>query len=311
VQRTHENVVLAERRQLLTAQHTHTRFVDPEGGCVGHVSSSFVNHWDAAGVLTEKDPQLRHEADVNRVQLAPIGSAAAGSAVVLVLWVLELNRSAAPLPAVAWLGALAYLLVSNSLLLRGLRRRAATRFGPANAITSIRSILVGLITGLVIASFTTPIPVAVLVGLTVPALALDAVDGWVARRTGSASELGARFDMEVDAFLILVLSVFVAPSVGGWVLAIGAARYALVLAESIAPWLRRPAPPRYWCKCVAVIQAVTLTVVASGHLPAWAGAGALALALALLAESFGREVWWKWRHRPASIGRHALAGRAA
>ena len=39
------------------------------------------------------------------------------------------------------------------------------------------------------------------------ALALDGVDGQVARRTGTASELGARFDMEVDAFLILVLSV--------------------------------------------------------------------------------------------------------
>ena len=40
---------------------------------------------------------------------------------------------------------------------------------------------------------------------------LDAVDGQVARRTGTVSALGARFDMEVDAFLILVLSVYVAP----------------------------------------------------------------------------------------------------
>ena len=42
------------------------------------------------------------------------------------------------------------------------------------------------------------------------ALALDGVDGQVARRTGTVSALGARFDMEVDAFLVLVLSVHVA-----------------------------------------------------------------------------------------------------
>ncbi|MGO4276920.1 CDP-alcohol phosphatidyltransferase family protein, partial [Paenibacillus sp. TAF58] len=137
---------------------------------------------------------------------------------------------------------------------RGLRRRAATRFGPANAITSIRSILVGLITGLVIASFTTPIPVAVLVGLTVPALALDAVDGWVARRTGSASELGARFDMEVDAFLLLVLSAYVAQTLGGWVLAIGLMRYGFVVVGWVVPWFRRRLPPRYWRKVVTAVQ---------------------------------------------------------
>ncbi|MFD8079956.1 CDP-alcohol phosphatidyltransferase family protein [Streptomyces sp. NPDC059718] len=36
------------------------------------------------------------------------------------------------------------------------------------------------------------------------ALLVDAVDGRVARRTGTTSPLGARFDMETDAFLIRV-----------------------------------------------------------------------------------------------------------
>ena len=47
------------------------------------------------------------------------------------------------------------------------------------------------------------------------ALLLDAVDGGVARRTGTVSGFGARFDMEVDAFLILVLSGYVAGRLGG------------------------------------------------------------------------------------------------
>ena len=53
---------------------------------------------------------------------------------------------------------------------------------------------------------------ATLVVLAAVALVLDGVDGQVARRTGTVSALGARFDMEVDAFLMLVLSVYVASS---------------------------------------------------------------------------------------------------
>jgi phosphatidylglycerophosphate synthase len=41
-------------------------------------------------------------------------------------------------------------------------------------------------------------------------LALDGLDGWLARRFGLASAYGARFDMEVDGFLILVLALLVA-----------------------------------------------------------------------------------------------------
>ena len=73
--------------------------------------------------------------------------------------------------------------------------------------------------------------------------------------------------MEVDAFLILVLSVYVARSVGPWVLAIGVARYAFVVAGWLLPWLREPLPPRYWRKVVAAIQGIVLTVAAADVLP--------------------------------------------
>ena len=39
------------------------------------------------------------------------------------------------------------------------------------------------------------------------ALALDGVDGHLARRFDQVSDFGARFDMEVDAALILVLCI--------------------------------------------------------------------------------------------------------
>lgn len=162
---------------------------------------------------------------------------------------------------------------------------------PADAITLVRAVL-----AVVVAVIGPTGPGLVLVAI---ALCLDWVDGQVARRTGTASAFGARFDMETDAFLIAVLSVYVAPAHGWWVLAIGAARYLLWLTERLWPWLRRPVPPRHWRKVVAAVQGVTLAVVAADLVPGPVAEAALVVAFALLAESFGRDVWWLWRTREA------------
>jgi phosphatidylglycerophosphate synthase len=196
-----------------------------------------------------------------------------------------------------WLAGLACGVTVNAALAQGLARSGAAALGPANAVTLTRATLVGGITALIADSFGRPAPVSTLVGLAVVALVLDSVDGRVARRTGSASDLGARFDMEIDAFLILVLSAYVARYAGPWVLAIGAARYALGAAGAVLPWIRKPVPPRYWRKVVAAIQAVALTVVMADVLPYPVADAGLAVALALLAESFGRDVFWLWHRR--------------
>lgn len=201
-----------------------------------------------------------------------------------------------------WLAGLAYAAVGHAVLSRGLRRCGAAGLGPADRVTLTRAVLVGGVTALVADSAYRPTPVGVLVALTAVALLLDAVDGRVARRTGTASAFGARFDMEVDAFLILVLSLHVAPSAGGWVLAIGAMRYAFVAAARVLPWLRGPLPARYWRKVVAAAQGVLLLVAASGALPRTLTVLVPAVALALLVESFGRDVGWLWRHRPVPAG---------
>src|SRR6202020_2240059 len=149
-------------------------------------------------------------------------------------------------------------------------------------------------------SFGHYVPVALLVSLAAVALALDAVDGWVARRTRSAP-LGAHFDAEVDSFLIFILSVYVARSVGAWVLSIGVARYAFLAAGWPLPWLRAEPPPRFWRKAVAAIQGVMLVLAASHVLSASVTRAVLAISLALLAESFGRDMWWLWRRRPGAL----------
>ena len=193
-------------------------------------------------------------------------------------------------------GAITVLLLS-----RALGRSDAPTMGPADLVTLVRAGLVGGVAAMVADSFVRPVPVIALTGLAVVALVLDAVDGRVARSTGTVSVVGARFDMEVDSVLVLLLSVYVADSLGPWVLVIGSVHYALVLARRGLPWLRAPVPPRYWCKVVAVVQAVVLVTAATGALPRLVVVPALVAVAALLAESFGREVWWLWRsHRVGS-----------
>ena len=196
-----------------------------------------------------------------------------------------------------WLVGLGCGLVATGALASGMNRLGTTRLGPADRVTLTRTVLIGGVTALVADAFSRPPELGVLVPLATVALLLDGVDGWVARRTGTASVLGARFDMEADAFLILVLSVHVARDLGAWVLLLGAARYLFVAAGWLLPWMRATLPPRYWRKVVASTESVTLIVAMAGFLPRVAAQAALVLAVALLAESFGRDVWWLHRRR--------------
>jgi phosphatidylglycerophosphate synthase len=203
-----------------------------------------------------------------------------------------------------WFAGAAFAVGTWAVLTLALRRSWARGFGAANRVTLARATLVGGVTALVADSFGRHAPVAVLVALASVALVLDAVDGKVARRTGTATPLGARFDMEVDAFLILVLCVFVAMSLGAWVLVIGAMRYVFVAAAWVAPWLRAPLPPSTARKTVAALQGIVLVAAGADLVPRPVSAAAVALALASLVWSFGRDVRWLWRTRE----RAAVAG---
>jgi phosphatidylglycerophosphate synthase len=174
------------------------------------------------------------------------------------------------------------------------------RMTPASWVTLARATLAVGVAALATDSFNHDTPVALLVTLAAVALVLDAVDGWVARRTGTETALGARFDGEVDAFLILALSVYVAPACGAWVLAIGIARYLFLAGEWLLPWMRAPLPPRRWRKVAAATQGIVLTVAAAGVLPLALAQALLVAALVLLTASMAQCVWWLWRHRQAA-----------
>ena len=208
-----------------------------------------------------------------------------------------------------WLVGLLCGVVLAACVRLGLRRSGSTTLGPADLVTLVRATLACGVAALVADSFLTQPAVAAVVVLSTLALVLDVVDGWVARRTRTSTAFGARFDGEVDAFLILVLSVYVSRSAGAWVLGLGLARYVFAVAGWTWAWMRRPLPDRYWRKVTAAFQGVVLTVAAAGVVAPWAMTAVLLFAVLLLAESFGRDVLWLWtRRRLVSAGERTAPG---
>ena len=189
-------------------------------------------------------------------------------------------------------------VLTNVWLAGALWRAGATRLGPANALTLARATLIGAIAALVADAGTHHLLVAPTLTLAAIALTLDAVDGPVARATASTSSVGARFDGEVDALLILVLSVAVARTAGWWVLVIGLWRYAFGVAGWVWPWLRGQLPSSRWGKTVAAVQGIALTASVSGLFPRSVMIAVLFVALILLTESFAHSIWWLRSQRP-------------
>ena len=173
------------------------------------------------------------------------------------------------------------------------------RFGPANGITLGRLALVALLA----AAVGEPVADAAAFGWWVLAVAtlaasLDAVDGPIARRRREASAFGARFDMETDALLVMVLSALALhlDKAGAWVLAAGAMRYVFVAAAWVWPWLAAPLPERWRRKAVCVLQIVSLILCLCPWLPQPLSAVIAAAGLAALTVSFLLDVVWLARH---------------
>ncbi|MSO62626.1 MAG: CDP-alcohol phosphatidyltransferase family protein [Acidobacteria bacterium] len=170
------------------------------------------------------------------------------------------------------------------------------KFGPANQITLVRAVLVAGLAIPVGQPATPTVAWSVVIIATVAAL-LDGVDGWVARRTGTVSEFGTRFDMETDAALILVLAILVSQygKAGPWVLLSGLLRYIFVAAGWLWPWMRAPLGSSLRAKIICVVQTVALIVAIAPTvtLPASfvvAAAALLALSYSFLVDTL--RLWW-------------------
>jgi len=170
-------------------------------------------------------------------------------------------------------------------------------FGPANQITTLRAMLVALVAALV-GERQTPGIAAGAVVASVAVTALDGLDGWLARRHQIASAFGARFDMEIDALLILALSVLAwrYGKAGAWVVLSGLLRYAFVASGAIAPWLRAALPPSRRRQTICVIQIAGLTLAMMPAILPPLSTVLAAVAFVTLTYSFLLDTLWLWRH---------------
>ena len=130
---------------------------------------------------------------------------------------------------------------------------------------------------------------------------LDGVDGWLARRSAQHSAFGARFDMETDAALILILSVLVwqHEKAGAWVLACGLMRYGFVVAGWILPWMAGPLRSTLRGKSVAIGQFVGLGTALLPVVRVPFSTIVAAITLATLVWSFAVDIAWLKRQATA------------
>jgi phosphatidylglycerophosphate synthase len=170
------------------------------------------------------------------------------------------------------------------------------RLGLCNAITLMRLALAVSLVAPVVAGAA---PSWAVLAVAVVALGLDGIDGWLARRQGYVSEFGARFDMEVDSVLALVLAVSAAVSgdLGPAAILLGVPRYAFALALWAVPWMRRDLPERFSRKLVCVVQLSALIALQLPILPTGPAMAMVTVAGLALAWSFAVDVVWLWRRR--------------
>src|SRR3954453_4387459 len=92
--------------------------------------------------------------------------------------------------------------------------------------------------------------------LGLSATLLDGVDGWLARRAGTASRFGARFDVEIDTLLMLTLAIVAwgHAKAGPWVVLTGLLRYLFLWAGSIWAWIGAPLAPTVRGRVICVVQ---------------------------------------------------------
>ena len=169
----------------------------------------------------------------------------------------------------------------------------ADPLGWPNRVTASR----GLLGAILLGSLQSPGHAAAVSAIAIAAIASDALDGWLARRQGTASDFGARFDMETDAALMLVLClVLMAQGRGAvWLPMIGLARYAFLAAGFVWPALRRPLFASARRRIVAAGVMIALAVATLPPVPPRIALAITAAATIATLVSFAIDIAWLLR----------------
>ena len=255
-----------------------------------HHMVEFPQHLSTPAAVTASRRAFR-QAGLLIVLLVPAAAAAA--------WALAGLAGAARPEVVAGLTA-ALTSAGGAITLAGLKRSRAfphRELGWCNAITLLRGAGIGVMAGLIL----TPAGGLGwgLVALAALVLALDGLDGWLARRTGMQSEFGARFDVESDVAFALVLAALAVAQgqVGPWFLALGLLRPAFLLAGRVWPALTAPLPDALWRKRMAGLQMTVQVALLTPVLAPPVSSAVAAGLLGAMVMSFAVDIRWLIRHR--------------
>lgn len=241
-------------------------------------------------VILHRLPRMRGLAMRTALWLQAVGLAVTACAVALD--VLDLGSAVAAIAL--------YLAVAACVMTRISAGHPHDAFGAANAVTLVRAGMISLVAATIFATLDRDMALAVAAfcGL---ALALDGIDGWLARRSGLSSTFGARFDLEVDALFVLVLSAaaFMNGKAGAWVLLIGLMRYAFFSAGFLSKRLEAPLEPSLRRKGICVVQISALALLMLPQIVPPVSTWIAAFSLALLAWSFAVDIRYLLRREPA------------
>lgn len=201
------------------------------------------------------------------------------------------------------LGSAIYLII-GIMVLKGLRQHCPhTHFGFANAITLLRAAFSSFLFALSADSLaghnllSDPFVHWLVTALAAAFLALDGLDGWIARHCGMESRFGAQFDMHADALFVLSVCLLLSVSglVGPWVLINGLIFYIFHAARTVWPALDGTLPSRWRRKAICVLQTMLLITALAPVTPYWAAQLACLTGLGLLIWSFGIDTVWLLR----------------
>ena len=228
----------------------------------------------------------------------PDALAALAAYALAALWLLSVSPSG----LASHLAGLGAGTVVTGAAVGSILRRVPRFSTPADRVTLLRAVLVALCAVLAAAQlFSGPRTDLLLPVLGGIAFLLDGLDGAVARRTGTSTAEGARFDAATDAALVLVLSLAAVPVTGSWTVAIGAMYYVFTAAGFVRPHLRATLPPSTSRKAIGALQPFALLVALLPGTPPAAAVAATAVAFTLLLFSFGRDVVELERIRRAEL----------
>ena len=113
-----------------------------------------------------------------------------------------------------------------------------------------------------------------------------------------SSAFGARFDLEVDALLIMALAILAweHDKAGAWILFSGLLRYLFITGGLLWSWLERPLPPSLRRQTICVVQVLGLIVAVLPAVRPPLSTAVAAVSLALLCYSFLVDTLWLWRN---------------